>query len=147
MADKTMLQKRAIAKLKAAMVYWVATASKDGVPHAAPVWGVWLDDGFWFGTTGQKVRNMDSNPQAVVHLDSGDDVVIVRGRVETVKNRAMLQRVAKAYSAKYVDGEKGDPFDPLPTIGLEGHFYHVIPETGWAWLEGDFVASNTRWAF
>jgi len=95
----------------------------------------------------ERKRTLHDGTQAVVHLDSGDDVVIVRGRVETVKNRAMLQRVAKAYSAKYVDGEKGDPFDPLPTIGLEGHFYHVIPETGWAWLEGDFVASNTRWAF
>ena len=54
------LRARALARLRAAMSYWIATTRPDGRPHAAPVWGVWLDDALWFGTMGQKVRNLDA---------------------------------------------------------------------------------------
>ena len=29
--------------------YWIATARADGLPHAVPVWGVWVDDTLYFG--------------------------------------------------------------------------------------------------
>ncbi len=141
-----MLQNRAVAKLRAAMNYWLATADARGAPHAAPVWGVWLGDAFWFGTMGQKAKNLAANPQAVVHLESGEDVVIVRGPVEVVTDRRLLKPVAAAYGAKYVDGATGEPYDLLGSSD-SAHMYRLTPEVGWAWLEGDFEKSNTRWEF
>ena len=40
----------AVERLSAAHNYWVCTARPDGRPHAAPVWGLWLEDAFWFST-------------------------------------------------------------------------------------------------
>ena len=143
----TMLRARALARLCTANNYWIATTRPDGRPHAAPVWGVWLDDGLWFGTEGQKVRNLEALPYAVVHLDSADDVIMVQGPVEIVRDAARIARAAEAFRAKYVDGETGAPFDVYPALGEAPTLYHVTPEVGWAWLEGAFPTHNTRWTF
>ena len=142
-----MLRGRALARLRSAMNYWIVTTRPDGRPHAAPVWGVWLDDGLWFGTDGQKVRNLEALPYAVVHLDSADDVIMVQGPVEIVHDAALVTRAADAFRVKYVDGETGAPFDVYPALGDQPTMYHVIPDTGWAWLEGAYVTHNTRWSF
>ena len=140
-----LLRSRAVARLRASMNYWLSTTRPDGRPHAAPVWGVWLDDALWFGTAGQKVKNLKAMPYAVVHLESGDDVAIIEGRVDRVSDPAALGRVADAYRAKYVDGESGEPFElqrgPEPIDCM----YRLTPERGWAWLEGAFASANTRW--
>jgi hypothetical protein len=56
----------AVERLTAGRNYWVATTSPDGRPHAMPVWGVWLDDGLWFGTSGRsrKGRNLARDPRS-----------------------------------------------------------------------------------
>ncbi|HSN73709.1 MAG TPA: pyridoxamine 5'-phosphate oxidase family protein, partial [Anaerolineae bacterium] len=65
-------------RMAAARNYWIGSSRPDGRPHAAPVWGVWLDDVFYFGTVpgSVKARNLAANPALVVHLESGDEVVI-----------------------------------------------------------------------
>ena len=142
-----MLRGRALARLRAAMNYWVATTRPDGRPHSAPVWGVWLDDSLWFGTEGQKLRNLAKTPYAVVHLDSADDVIMIEGPVEVVRDRVVIARAAEAFREKYVDGETGAPFDVYPALGSEPQLFRVVPERGWAWLEGAFTSANTRWEF
>src|SRR4051812_9693775 len=64
--------------------YWVVTSSAAGRPHAAPVWGLWLDGRFYFSTdpASRKGRNLAANPALVVHLESGDDAVILEGTAE-----------------------------------------------------------------
>ena len=143
--QSVLLRNRAVARLRAAMNYWLSTTRPDGRPHAAPVWGVWLDDALWFGTTGQKAKNLEALPYAVVHLESGDDVAIVEGPVDRVSDPAALGRVADAYRAKYVDGESGKPFELLAAMSATGSMYRLTPERGWAWLEGAFASANTRW--
>jgi Pyridoxamine 5'-phosphate oxidase/Protein of unknown function (DUF5131) len=64
-------------RLVAARNYWIATTRPDGRPHTRPVWGVWLPDGFWFSTGSLARHNLLTNPQIAVHLESGDQVVIV----------------------------------------------------------------------
>ena len=61
--------------------YWVATVRPDGRPHVTPVWGLWVGEAFYFGAEpgSRKARNLVENPNVVVHLESGDDVVIVEG--------------------------------------------------------------------
>ncbi len=140
-------RERALSSLRAARNYWIATTTPAGRPHTAPVWGVWLDGALWFGTEGQKAKNLAALPYAVAHLDSGDDVVMVRGPVTRVEDAAGLERVAEAFREKYVDGVSGEPFELLPVLDLgEGAgLYRLDGELFHAWLEGAFEQANARW--
>src|SRR5579884_1076081 len=73
-----------VAKLAGARNYWVCTTRPDGRPHAAPVWGLWMDDALCFATdpASRKGRNLTARPACVVHLESGDDAVIIEGTAE-----------------------------------------------------------------
>jgi len=73
---------RASAQLTQSRNYWVCTARTDGRPHAMPVWGVWLGERLIFSThrDSQKGRNLARDPRVAVHLESGDEVVILRIR-------------------------------------------------------------------
>jgi general stress protein 26 len=128
-------------QLTRARNYWVVTASVAGRPHAAPVWGLWLDDTFVFSSdpTARKTRNLADRPEVMVHLESGDDVVILEGRATRVTDRDLLRRFVTDYKAKYdieVDADN-------PEYGV----YQVKPETAMAWLEKDFPKTATRWRF
>lgn len=147
-APDEVLRARAESKLRAAMNYWLATTRPDGLPHAAPVWGVWVDGAFWFGTMGQKSRNLAATPHAVLHLDSADDVVMVAGPVDCVPLAEMPEAVARAYGDKYViDGERYDLIASLATLGESASMYRLRPRDGWAWLEGAFEHANARWRY
>ena len=69
----------AVERLTKARNYWVATTRPDGNPHAMPVWGVWIDDAFYFstGTQSRKARNLAENPRCVIGCEIGPDQVIV----------------------------------------------------------------------
>src|SRR5437763_10532134 len=71
-------------QLVASRSYWVCTTRPDGRPHAMPVWGLWLADRLLFSTdpTSLKARNFTDRPDVVVHLESGDDVVVLESRAE-----------------------------------------------------------------
>ncbi|MBP7963597.1 MAG: pyridoxamine 5'-phosphate oxidase family protein [Caldilineaceae bacterium] len=130
-------------RMAAARNYWIGSTRPDGRPHAAPVWGVWLDDAFYFGVGGasRKGRNMVHQPYIVVHLESGDDTVILEGSVERVMERAKLEAINAVYGPKYAFyplGEAGDqPYDEP--------FYCLRPQVVFAWLESDFPNTATRW--
>jgi hypothetical protein len=125
----------------AARNYWIVTTRPDDRPHCAPVWGVWLDETFFFGTGrhSRKARNLAANPALVVHLESGDDVVIVEGVAEEVADPALLGRLDVAYFEKYqvhvVEASSQEPF------------FAVRPTVAFAWLERDLGGSATRWSF
>lgn len=40
--------------------YWVATVRPDGRPHLTPVWGLWVEGAFYFGSgpRTRKARNL-----------------------------------------------------------------------------------------
>jgi len=130
-----------VERMAASRNYWVSTASPKGRPHAAPVWGIWMDDALYFSTdaASRKGRNLAANPQLVVHLESGDDVVILEGVAERVEEGALLQRYLDAYERKY-------SFRPEST-GVARGTYRLRPRAAYAWLEKDFVATATRWRF
>jgi hypothetical protein len=134
-APEGMLEWRwAAERLDAARNYWIVTSSVDGGPHAAPVWGLWIDDAVVFSTSpeSRKGRNLAHDPRVVVHLESGDEVVIVEGEVETIGSD---DRIADAYGAKY---DSGNP-EPL--------WYRVPPRVVYAWLESSYPRSVTRFSF
>ena len=120
--------------------YWLTTTRPDGRPHAMPVWGIWLDETFYFGTgrSSVKGRNLARNPAVSVHLESGDDVVILEGVVEEVSDRLLLRHIYDVYGEKYkLDMSANAEEDAEPTYALR-------PTTGFAWLEQDFPNTATR---
>ena len=125
--------------------YWIASTRPDGRPHAAPVWGVWIDGALYFSSDAgsRKARNLAANPEVVVHLESGDDCVILEGRVVSMADREELLAlgVGKAYSSKYA------PIDPFENGGMFGSWFALHPRTVLAWLEKDFPNTATRWNF
>jgi nitroimidazol reductase NimA-like FMN-containing flavoprotein (pyridoxamine 5'-phosphate oxidase superfamily) len=123
------------ARLEQARNYWVGTVDKDGQPHAVPVWGVWVDGALYFGGGPRTNRNLQANPKVVVHLESGDDVVIVEGVAEefTDLEPAVFARFADASAAKY-------NYRPEEAGG-----YVLRPRVVYAWTK--FPQDATRWRF
>ncbi len=92
-------------RLGQARNYWIATASVTGRPLARPTWGVFVDGAICFGG-GPRTRwsrNLESNPQVSVHLESGTEVVIAEGPVDRVvaTGDPRLAAIDDAYEAKY----------------------------------------------
>jgi len=116
--------------------YWICSTRPDGRPHSAPVWGVWLDGAFYFSTDpdSHKGRNLKANPAISVHVDSGDEPVILEGRVEVVK---LDRKIDAAYHRKYKMHLKDMP--PPVTV------YRLRPVTVLAWREKTFGTSATKW--
>lgn len=119
--------------------YWIVTVGDDGRPHVMPVWGLWLDGRVYFSTdpSSRKGRNLRARPDVVVHLESGDDVVIIEGAVEPVTDEAAIARFVEAYDAKY--RFRPDPGNPAHGV------YSVRPRRGFSWLEQDYPKTATRW--
>lgn len=123
-------------RLAKARNYWVATTRPDGTPHAVPVWGVFVD-GFQFFSGGMHTRwarNLSANPHVALHLESGDEVVIIEGRVELVSDPESphAKPVDAAYVAKY----------QMPH-GLP--IWKLHPRVAFAWSK--FPDDTTRWVF
>ncbi len=92
-------------RLERSRHYWVSTTSADGRPHAVPVWGVWVDGAVCFGggPDTRWSRNLRANPKVAVHLEKGDDVVILEGDIARVEapDDPLVARVQDAYNKKY----------------------------------------------
>jgi general stress protein 26 len=131
----------AVEQLTAARNYWVCSTRRDGPPHAAPVWGLWLDGAVWFSTdrASRKARNLLENPAAIVHLESGDHVVILEGEAELVQEESELAAFVEAYDAKY--GYRVDVSNPAFSV------FRLRPRVARTWTEQAFPGTATRWVF
>ena len=122
--------------------YWICTARPDGRPHSIPVWGFWVEGAFYFGTSraSRKARNLAQNAAVSIHLDSGDDVVILEGSAVEVDlaDQSTVQPLDVASRAKYKM-----PLMVTPEVVL----YRVRPRVVLAWTERDFPNNATRWQF
>lgn len=130
-------------RLMASRNYWICTARPDGRPHSAPVWGFWHDGAVYFGTGSEtrKAKNLAHNPAVSIHLESGDDVVILEGRAEQVDIAAdqQLQKKLNPLSKKKYK---------MPLVIMPGAvLYRVRPEVVLAWTEKEFPYISTRWEF
>jgi nitroimidazol reductase NimA-like FMN-containing flavoprotein (pyridoxamine 5'-phosphate oxidase superfamily) len=131
----------AVERLSKAHNYFIATTRKDGRPHVMPVWGVWLDEAFYFSTGKQsrKARNLADNPQCVICPENAEESVILEGIGEEISDAALYEKFAGAYEAKYHWNMEGFA-EPL---------YAVRPTVVFAFIEtGDqFSSTATRWTF
>ena len=125
--------------LEGATIYWLATASIDGKPHATPIWGLWADGGFYFDGSPETVwvRNLTANPRLVVHIENGSGMVILEGEVERATVEAdVFKRLADQSEAKY----KSRP------ESVEGNMV-MRPRKVMAWDHNAFGQTATRWRF
>jgi Pyridoxamine 5'-phosphate oxidase len=118
-------------RLVSAHNYWIATSG----PHASPVWALWRDGAVVFSCSprSRKARELARDPRVVVHLESGDEVVIVEGEVQRVVADAVL---IDEYERKYA--YRADPG--------EG-WYRVVPRRVLAWTEPGYPRDATRFDF
>lgn len=125
-------------RLERARNYWLATCSLAGRPHATPVWGVWTRGALYFdGLPGARwARNLAANPQVTIHLESGEDVVIIAGIAEDLVTDAELgAEIVGAWMKKY------GRLAPEPvTSGL----FRLLPTSARAWSTSD-LSDGTRW--
>lgn len=119
--------------------YWIAISGAP-TPVVVPVWGIWIDGTLVFSTDpkSRKAKSLSKNPGCVVHLESGDDVMIVHGTAERVPGTDATAFL-NAYELKYgivIDPESDDQA-----------IFRVIPSFALTWLERDFIETATRWDF
>jgi len=130
-------------RLEKSRNYWICTARPDGRPHSIPVWGFWIDGAVYFGTgrDSRKSLNLAHNPAISIHLDSGDDVVILEGTAVEVDraDKPTLKKLDAASRLKYKM-----PMTPVPADSV---IYCVRPRVVLAWTEKNFPNNATRWQF
>jgi len=123
--------------------YWISTIRPDGRPHAMPVWGVWLDDTLFFGTSrkSRKALNLAANPAVSVTTESGDHAVIIEGVVEEVTDRNLFDRYTAAVAEKYPGMPTAAEPDPNTIT------FSVRKQSVFAFRERDFPQTATRWRY
>ena len=132
----------AVERLEKARNYWICTVRPDGKPHAVPVWAAWMDGTLYFD--GHPMtrwgRNLSENPAVSLHLESGDEVVIIEGEVEDIAqlDRERAERLASIFASKYEYAPSADDW-------VERGLYALRPAVAFAWSE--FPATLTRWRF
>ena len=133
------------ARLVESRNYWVTSVTPHGRPHARPVWGVWIDGRLYF-SSGSRIRfNLERGSAVSVHLESGDECVILEGRAALMYDDTLTRRVATAYNEKYHWNMQAEP----------GEFFEVRPRIVLGWLcDGSgrdggalFSQTATRWSF
>ena len=96
--------------------YWLATTRPNGAPHVMPVWGLWLDEFFYFstGAKSRKARNLAANSHCVICTENAAQAVILEGRTKKFslrRNRAFFKRFVADYKKKYnwkIDGSEAN---------------------------------------
>lgn len=138
----------AVERLMEARNYWMATRWPNGQPHLMPIWGVWFKDAFYFSTGrhSRKRRNLTHDPRCVVNTEHADEPVILEGAAHEVKDAALLEEVAHAYSSKYDWIMEPTQDGVRDSEGNEGPLFVVHPKVVFG-FGGDLAGSATRWVF
>jgi hypothetical protein len=131
-------------RLERAIVYRLATTGSDGVPHLIPIWGAWVDD-HWYveGGPTRWQRNLRENPRMAIHVEVGDEVVIVEGTAteivapEAARAESILAGYGKYHAASNYDADAAN--------WSEGGLWQLRPVKAFAW--SSFPKDMTRYRF
>src|SRR5215471_6056617 len=143
--DENLSWPEVAARLAAARSYWLCTTMPSGAPHAVPVWGVVLKYTIYLYSERRtvKARNLAADPRVVVHLESAEDVLIVRGAAEDLGTPAQVPEVVAALAAKYARKE-----DRQYLPDADPHFdviYAIRPQSAVMWRLPHYEGSQRRW--
>ena len=125
--------------------YWLCSVRPDGRPHSVPRWGVYMDGKIFYDGSPETrhAQNLTSNPHISVHLENGDQAVMLEGTsVPAGKPDAGLDaRLVKEYRRKYA--EHG--YSPDSGQWDEGGLYVFTPRQCLAWTV--FFENPTKFIF
>jgi len=134
------------ARLASARNYWLGTTAAGGAPHAAPVWGVVVDEQFYAYSERRtaKAKNIERDPRVVVHLESAEHVLIVHGQMIDEGRPSDVPDVVHALSVKY-DAPGDDQY--LPSVDEDFDvLYRLQAERALLWELSGYEASQRRWS-
>lgn len=134
-----------VARFDAARNAWFGTVDSAGAPHSVPIWTASVDEVLYvFGERRSvKFRNIAANPCVVVTLESGDEVVIVRGKADDVGTPAQTPDVVAAFAAKYTEPDDVQWLpDVDPSVDLVAR---IAPSVALLWDSDDYFGSKRRW--
>ena len=146
MADGSMTWTEVAERLSAARNYWLGSTTASGAPHAAPVWGVVIGETLYLYSERStvKARNLAGDQRVVIHLESAEDVLIVRGMAEDLGTPTMVPSVVAALAAKYTRPQDQQYLpDRDPDFDV---IYALRPQSAMAWRLDDYAASQRRWS-
>lgn len=128
-------------RFTAARNWWVVTAGGGG-PHAVPVWGVVLDGSFvLYGEPGSvRARNLAADPRLVLHLESGDDVLVVHGVAHDAGPAGGRDVVNRQFARKYTAHDDAEYLPDAPA-NAGSRLWSVAPSRAIAWR----LAPSPQW--
>lgn len=129
----------ALERLTRSHNYLLTTVRPDGAPHAMPVWGIWLENAWYFSTAvnSRKSRNLEQNARCVVTNENLEEAVILEGTAQRLQDDEVPKQAFVDYRAKY-----GWELDPK-----RGPVWKVTPKTVFAMPERQFPEAVTKWMF
>ena len=110
-----------------------------------PIWGAWVD-GRWYveGGPTRWQRNLRANPQLAIHVEFGDEVVIVEGRGGELVAPAGAAGRPDPGRIREVHRGQGLP-SRSPRTGPQGGLWELRPVKAFAWSV--FPDDMTRFRF
>jgi len=131
--------------------YWLcsvrppSSAAQGGRPHVVPRWGVFIDNKFFYDGSPETrhAKNIMGNSQVSLHLESGDQAVMLEGVSQPAEKPTpeFAKQLAEAIGKKY--GEDG--YMPKPDQWDEGGLYVFTPRQCIAWTV--FYENPTKFVF
>jgi hypothetical protein len=124
--------------------YWICSVRPDGRPHVVPRWCVFVDGKIYYdgSTETRHAINIGSNPNVTVHLENGQEAVILEGTSNPAgrPSRELGKKLAQAYKKykEYGYTPKADSWD-------EGGLYVFTPRQCIAWSK--FNEDPTKFIF
>ncbi len=91
-----------------------------------------------------KARNLATDPRVVVHLESGEDVLIMRGTAEDLGAPSSAPPVIAALAVKYTGPEDRQY---LPSVDPDFDvLYAIRPRSAMTWRLDNYAPSLRRWS-
>ena len=117
--------------------YLIITVRPDLRPHTMVVWGIWLENAYYFSTGAKtrKAKNLATNSNCIVCNENVAEAVIVEGRARQLTVSEIPETAFSLYLKKY--GWKLDP--------EMGPVFKVMSRVVFAMPEKLFPAGATRW--
>jgi hypothetical protein len=132
-------------QLTEAKNYWLSSVRPNGRPHVVPRWGVFIDNRFYYDGSPETrhAQNIVKNPHVSLHLESGNQVVMMEGTSKPADKpeSEFAKQLAEAISKKYSD----EGYSPEPTQWDEGGLYVFTPRQCIAWTV--FYEDPTKFVF
>jgi len=139
-------------QLTEAKNYWLCSmrppsraGQANGRPHCVPRWAVYIDGLIYYDGSPETrhARNIVENPHVSLHLESGDQAIILEGSAHPAgkPSAKLAAQLSKAYKVKYA--EHG--YAPEPDQWDEGGLYVFTPRQCLAWTV--FFDNPTKFIF